>query len=263
MGYFILQYAKLRMLEFYYDFMDQYVDRSNFEYCEMDTDSAYMAISGTSLDDVIKPEMKDQYLRGLKGFCSEMDIEADAGFHWFPRTCCSNHAKYDKRTPGLFKLEYQGDEMIGLCSKTYIVRKSKILTPSAARVVAQRILHKAKGRKFRRRRLQSRRIQEYKFSSKGVSKRHLKAPMTKFRRVLKTREAQSGSNRGFRVRGNAVFTYRQDRRGFSYLYCKRKVLNDGVHTVPLDLTLCPVPRQDPEVSDVELIRMLATNFEEE
>ena len=81
LGYFILQYAKLRMLEFYYDFMSLYVDRSDFEYCEMDTDSAYMAISGSSLDDVIKPEMKERYLRGLHGFCVDVDIEADAQEH--------------------------------------------------------------------------------------------------------------------------------------------------------------------------------------
>ena len=37
LGFFILQYAKLRMLEFYYDFLDSYVDRSDFEYIEMDT----------------------------------------------------------------------------------------------------------------------------------------------------------------------------------------------------------------------------------
>ena len=37
LGYFILQYAKLRMLEWYYDFLDKFVDRSDFEYVEMDT----------------------------------------------------------------------------------------------------------------------------------------------------------------------------------------------------------------------------------
>ena len=37
LGFFILQYAKLRMLEFYYDFLDSYVDRSDFEYLEMNT----------------------------------------------------------------------------------------------------------------------------------------------------------------------------------------------------------------------------------
>ena len=38
------QLAKLRMLEFYYDFLDKYVDRLNFEYCYMDTGSVYFAI---------------------------------------------------------------------------------------------------------------------------------------------------------------------------------------------------------------------------
>ena len=263
LGYFVLQYAKLRRLEFYFDFMDVYVDRSDFEYCEMDTDSAYMAISGSSLEEVIKPEIREQYEQGLNGFCiDDIDIDANAIHHWFPRTCCSKHAKYDKRTPGLFKLEYQGDEMIGLCSKTYIVCKTKVIRPSSKRMAALHILNKAKRQKNKLRRLQTRRVNEYKFSSKGVSKRHLKAPMAKFRQVLKSRKAQSGCNTGFRVRNNAIFTYTQERRGFSYMYCKRKVLKDGMHTVPLDITLCPLPQEEREVSDQELIDMLASNFED-
>ena len=43
-GVFVYQFAKLRMLEFYFDFMDKYLDRSDFQYCEMDTDSAYIVI---------------------------------------------------------------------------------------------------------------------------------------------------------------------------------------------------------------------------
>jgi hypothetical protein len=43
-GCFVYQYAKLRMLEFYYDFMDVFVDRRDFQYCAMDTASASMAI---------------------------------------------------------------------------------------------------------------------------------------------------------------------------------------------------------------------------
>ena len=44
------QYAKLRMLQFYYDFLDKYLDRSDFQMCEKDTDSAYIAISGKSVE---------------------------------------------------------------------------------------------------------------------------------------------------------------------------------------------------------------------
>ena len=38
-GFFVYQYTKLRMLQFYYDFVDRYVERPLFQYCEMDTDS--------------------------------------------------------------------------------------------------------------------------------------------------------------------------------------------------------------------------------
>ncbi len=54
-GFQVYQLAKLRMLQFYYDFVDYYIDRSDFQYCMMDTDSAYFAISGSSLQDVVKP----------------------------------------------------------------------------------------------------------------------------------------------------------------------------------------------------------------
>ncbi len=53
--------------------------------------------------------------------------------------------------------------------------------------------------------------------------------------VLKTQESGSGTNRGFRVRDNAMFTYTQTRAGLSYFYPKRKVAADGVSTTPLDL----------------------------
>ena len=81
-------------------------DQKDFEYCEIDTDSTYMAISGSSLEEVTKHEMRERYQQGLTGFCTNTDIEADAVYHWFPRTFCTKRAKFNKRTPGLFKLEY-------------------------------------------------------------------------------------------------------------------------------------------------------------
>ena len=33
--------------------------------------------------------------------------------------CCVARARHDKRTPGLFKVEWKGDGFVGLCSKTY------------------------------------------------------------------------------------------------------------------------------------------------
>ena len=44
-GFFILQYAKLRMLEIYYNFFDKFCDVNKFEELEMDTDSLYLALA--------------------------------------------------------------------------------------------------------------------------------------------------------------------------------------------------------------------------
>ena len=42
-GFFILQYAKLRMLELNYNFLIRFCDVNHFEVLEMDTDSLYLA----------------------------------------------------------------------------------------------------------------------------------------------------------------------------------------------------------------------------
>ena len=54
----VYQLAKLRMLVFYYDFLDKYVDRKDFELIQIDTDSMYMALSDDCIDNVMKDEMK-------------------------------------------------------------------------------------------------------------------------------------------------------------------------------------------------------------
>ena len=48
-GFFILQYAKLRMLELYYNFFERFCDVNKFEELEMDTDSLYLALSEKEL----------------------------------------------------------------------------------------------------------------------------------------------------------------------------------------------------------------------
>ena len=92
-GFFVYQYAKLLMLQFYYDFLDKCIDRSDFEYCKMDTDSAYIVIS-ECVEDYVKPEMVHEFKNDKS--------------NWFPPTDTVEHAKYDKRKPGLFKVEWEG-----------------------------------------------------------------------------------------------------------------------------------------------------------
>ena len=76
-GFFVYQYAKLRMLHFYYDFVDRYVERPLFQYCEMDTDSAYIALAGESIDDLVSADRRAQYFRNRS--------------QWLPAECCDEH----------------------------------------------------------------------------------------------------------------------------------------------------------------------------
>ena len=85
------------MLEFYYDFLDKYFSRQWFELCYMDTDSFYLAISGDSLDDIVRPEMKQAY-------------EADKK-NWLATD------KFSERTPSLFTPEFVGARGVWLTAK--------------------------------------------------------------------------------------------------------------------------------------------------
>ena len=128
-GFFVYQYAKLRMLQFYYDFVDRYLERPLFQYCEMDTDSAYIALAGESIDGLVKADRRVHYFRHrslwLPAECCD-EHEDDyvrariAGRPWTAtESCCFARKAFDKRTPGLFKVEWCGDSFVGLCSKTY------------------------------------------------------------------------------------------------------------------------------------------------
>ena len=100
-GIAVYQLAKLRMLEFYYDFLDKYVDRRDFEYCYTDTDSAYFAISGEELRDVVRPELLEVYDKDVANWLVTDEFSA--------------------RTGGLFKPEFVGFRGVFLTAKCYFV----------------------------------------------------------------------------------------------------------------------------------------------
>ena len=104
-GIAVYQLAKLRMLEFYYDFLDKFCDRRDFELIQMDTDSFYMALSANDFDDIIKPDIKELY--------------KDEKPNWLVTD------EYSKRVPGLFKPEFKGKRMIALTSKCYYADKGE------------------------------------------------------------------------------------------------------------------------------------------
>ena len=185
-GFLILQYAKLHMLKFYYDFICENVPRDRFEYLEMDTDSAYMALADKELPLITAGEHEPH--------------------PFLVRQCGDEHRNYDKRTPGLFKIEATGQEMICLASKTYVLLKND---------------------------------DSIKFSSKGIQACRVVNPLEDMRHVLQTTEDVRKKNLGFRYINGQMFSYTQQKRAFSFDYWKRCVHPDGIHTSPLDIVLSP------------------------
>ena len=114
--------------------------------------------------------------------------------------CCKARKAYDKRKPGLFKVEWSGDGFVGLCSKTYYCFGATD-----------------------------------KYSTKGLSKRHNTINKDAFLEVLANRRNGSGKNRGFRVNHSSVLTYVQERAALANFYAKRVVYADGVSTGPVDV----------------------------
>ena len=204
-GFFILQYAKLRMLQLYFNFFKKFCDTEKYEEFEMDTDSLYLALPEENLEYIVLPERRNEWeaLRSRDCFDS---FTANATSNFFPRTCCTAHKKHDERKPGLFKEEFRCSEMLCLCSKTYCCydRKSN----------------------------------KYKISSKGPNKRTMEdcgdGPMTKYRKVLEETVNVTSTNRGFRTMKHSVATYEQTKKGLSYFYPKCLVEEDGIYTKPLD-----------------------------
>ena len=160
-GIAVYQLAKLRMLEFYYDFLDRYFDRKDFELIQMDTDSNYLAISGKKLEDIVRPEMK-----------AEFEEQKENWLAW---------DKWSGRTPGLFKMECEGERMIALCSKCYYIDD---------------------------------RGDKKKLSAKGMSKKQNDITWQRFKAALEGSKDMA-TNRGFRMRDGNIVTYEQEKLGLS------------------------------------------------
>jgi len=181
-GIAVYQLAKLRLLEFYYDFLDKYVDRRDFELIQMDTDSKYTAISGKRLEDVVRRELKQ-----------ECEAEKNQWLSW---------DKWSGRTPGLFKLEFEGSRMIALCSKYHFADEGEV-------------------------------GEKKKFSTKGMSKTQNALTWQRFEEVLEGSKDMA-TNRGFRMWDGQMVSYEQQKLGLTAYYDKRWVLPDGIHTEPIE-----------------------------
>ena len=98
-GFSILQLSKLKMLDFYYNCLNKYADNRKFNIVYQDTDSNYMSLSENSIDEIIKPQLKEEFEKVKHKYFVVDD--------------------YGKREPGLMKVEWSGKGFVGLNSKCY------------------------------------------------------------------------------------------------------------------------------------------------
>ena len=180
-GFAVYQLAKLRMLEFYYDCIDYYLDRSDFQYVAMDTDSAYIAISAENFESLIKPKLLSHFQQH-KEEC-------------FGRDDTAENKLFDKRTPGLFKLEYEGDGIIALASKMYYCFGDS-----------------------------------EKFSSEGINHKQNEITKQNYLNALEGNSNQEFINKGFRIQNNQMATYSLTKCGMKLFNDKR--LRYGFDTLP-------------------------------
>ncbi len=180
----------------------------------MDTYSAYLALSAIKLDDVIKPHMKEEYERDK--------------YNWFPNETTKELKTYNKRTPGLFKEEFEGNAIYALCSKLYFVEG--IAKPFDPKKEEEKTKNKADPNYLE----DDEEEKKDKYSCKGIQKRQIEINKDRFHGVLFNDVKDMCKNKGFRVINNEMVTYTQQKKGLSYYYDKRVVLADGVSTVPLD-----------------------------
>ena len=111
--------------------------------------------------------------------------------------------QYDKRKPGLFKVETTKDKMICLCSKMYCCADAD--------------------------------EQKQKMSCKGIQKDGNNVDYQKFHKVLFDGHEDKVTNKGFRYINGHMKSYEQVKKGLSYVYHKRIVGEDGITTKPLNI----------------------------
>ena len=202
-GVAVYSYAKLRMLEFW-EVINKYLVNDQYQLMEMDTDSLYIAFARDTLDECVKPELREEWATEKWKWFSSDDNTTTVSFEGQQISL----KQWDKRTPGKFKIEYDGTGQACLNSKVYTCWGA--------------IDKDGKGYS--------------KTSCKGAQQRRNELTKDHFLSLLHTTEAHTVENAGFIKDDNGIIkTYTQKKTGMSYYYFKRKVLADGVSTTHLDI----------------------------
>ena len=209
-GLFVYLNAKLTMLCFLYDFIFKFCQKEKISLLETDTDSYYCALAERELDDCVKAEKRLEYFTQkpnclVVAACEKHKqnyIETKvAGREWIPQPCCLARETYMKRMPGIYKLEFSSNSMTLLAPKSYVCSG-----PEGDKLACE-----------------------------GVNTKQNRLTFDDYFRVLTSDDPLAITNRGFRIKDHRVYSCKQNKRGLSSFYCKRRVLNCGIDTEPLDL----------------------------
>ena len=73
-GLAVYSYAKLRMLEFW-EFINKFLVNDQYQLMEMDTDSLYIAFAQDTIDDCVKPELREEWGKEKWKWFSSDNIE--------------------------------------------------------------------------------------------------------------------------------------------------------------------------------------------
>ena len=201
-GLAVYSYAKLRMLEFW-EFINKFLVNDLYQLMEMDTDSLYIAFARDTIDDCVKPELREEWATEKWNWFSSNDKETKITFEGHE----ISFSQYDKRTPGKFKPEFEGTGMTCICSKVYTIWG-----------VDEQGKYKVKT------------------SCKGTQQKRNELLKEHLLDVLRTQQPHFVENAGFiKDKEGTIKTYTQKKVSMSYFYAKRKVLEDGVTTTHLDI----------------------------
>jgi len=114
-----------------------------------------------------------------------------------PRDDTLENKNYDRHTPGLYKVEFEGVGAIALCSKAYYVWSDD----------------------------------KFKYSSKGAQKHRVALIKEQYIKCLNLKQFIMCNNVGFRKYNGVMCTYEQSKIGLTPIYTKGVVLNNGVNIV--------------------------------
>ena len=202
--FLILNYAKIRMLEFTQDYLQKFTEFKLQKIILSDTDSIMLSLGRQTLTECVREDKKEEHYN----HCTD-DSHIDTILQ---RRCCQKHFDFDFRVPGIFKLEMTSAHCVmALSSKTYLC----LSDPEAIRI-----------------------------SCKGAIKtaQVVNSAYHRFKNVLENQASEYCINRGFRFTDGRMMAYTIKKAIFNYFYIKRVCNKDNFCTTPLNLTINTIPK---------------------